>query len=302
MSQSQYDIVANGNGNVALNNDLLLVDAAINLANGHNLHHCDNRVTTVADSLAAAAATLMAGSPPSSSHSDQHPGFPQNTANDINHKVSYALSDSNNNSLGSNGSLNGGSTIGNNKPLYGHLMNGGGNGVIGGGINISMSEGMTGSSSGSPSPLMMKPPMNMQFYQQQWQQQQYHENRQPYHQMQYLHGLQQQHRLQQQSVSKGANTPNAIAALTGECCPMTNSVLLNICTYFYCISIICHHHRHHHHGPSLNQPITNHSSLFIIHRILDQTVDQIDVLFAHRYILYLLLHREYVTEIAPYNE
>lgn len=53
MSQSQFDVA---NGNVALNNDLLLVDAAINLANGHM--SCDSRVA-VGQNL-----TLMGSSPP----------------------------------------------------------------------------------------------------------------------------------------------------------------------------------------------------------------------------------------------
>lgn len=239
MSQSQFDTSSVANGTVALNNDLMLVDAAINLANGHM--NCDNRVghNLVA---AAAAATLMAASPPSSAHSEQHPGFPGQ--NDSNTLSLMAMNDSNNNSLGSNGSLNG-STIGSNKPLYGHLMNGAGGG---GSINMAIGgqnlEGLTGSSSGSPSPLMMKPPMNMQFYQQQWQQQQYHPNRQQ-HQMQYLHGLQ-EHRLQQQhqhNVSKGANSPNASSALNGECCPMTNSVLNILCIL---ITTSPHHHYQHH--------------------------------------------------------
>lgn len=217
MSQPQFDH-GMANGSAALNNDLLLVDAALNLANGHshhNSHHlsCDSRVgqSLVA---AAAAANLMGSSPPTSAHSDQHPGFPSD-----NNKLSLMSNDSNNNSLGSNGSLNG-SSIGSNKGMYGHhMMNGGSlNMAIGG----NGGDAMTGSSSGSPSPssLMMKPPMNnMQFYQQQWQQKQHQflQNRQQ-QQMQFLQGLQehqqQQHRLHQ-NVSKGAISPNA--ALTGEC-------------------------------------------------------------------------------------
>lgn len=211
-------IVANGNGNVALNNDLLLVDAAINLANGQM--NCDSRVT-VGQNLGAA--TIIGSSPPLSSHSDHHPGFPSAAA--TNDKLSL-MNDSNNNALGSNGSLNGGgSSVGSHKQLYGHLMNGNGGRslMIGGGQNMT-----DGSSSASQSPLLMKSPLNMQLYQQQWQQQQqqqqqFHSTRQ--HQLQFLHGLQeQQHRLHQ-NVSKGANSPNAIGALNGECCPKTNSVL-----------------------------------------------------------------------------
>lgn len=242
MSQPQFDHNM-ANGSAALNNDLLLVDAALNLANGHshhNNHHlsCDSRVgqSLVA---AAAAATLMGTSPPTSAHSDQHPGFPSD-----NNKLSLMSNDSNNNSLGSNGSLNG-SSIGSNKGMYGHHMMNGGGGSLNMAIGGNGGDAITGSSSGSPSPssLMMKPPMNnMQFYQQQWQQKQHQflQNRQQ-QQMQFLQGLQehqqQQHRLHQ-NVSKGAISPNA--ALTGEC--PVNDKLCTQHTHISTLLCIASHH------------------------------------------------------------
>lgn len=204
-------------GNVALNNnDLLLSDeAAINLANGHL--SCDNRAM-VGQNLIADAATLIA----------------QPTSMDLHEAImaSNAMNDSNNNPLGSNGSLSGGSSIGSIKPLYGghshNLLNGGGsiNMAIGsGGHNLSgAADTTTGSSSGSPSPLMMKPQSHMQYYQQQWQQQQqqFLPPQQRQNQLLLLHNLQEQQRRMHQNTlpRSGSLNPTAAQNNNGECCPL----------------------------------------------------------------------------------